>query len=166
MISLYVANVAAFAGPTCTCTQHFINTCTNGNIKNVGKTRALKASRTLSGPLTSLFGTRNIMDDTTATHDKSVPARDITNIAKGSITKTIFTLIAPIVSYPTLVQAIVDETTGTDIDINALEIAELPPVWVPIVFAVLILGGVGLLTSSLGDVYTEGEVFCALYMNI
>lgn len=36
-----------------------------------------------------------------------------------------------------------------------MEIADLPPIWVPIVFALGILVGVGLLTSSLGDVYTE-----------
>lgn len=36
-----------------------------------------------------------------------------------------------------------------------LEIAELPPVWVPILFAIGILGGVGFLTLSLGDVMTE-----------
>eukprot|EP00554_Chaetoceros_debilis_P015106 CAMPEP_0194119234 /NCGR_PEP_ID=MMETSP0150-20130528/38516_1 /TAXON_ID=122233 /ORGANISM="Chaetoceros debilis, Strain MM31A-1" /LENGTH=136 /DNA_ID=CAMNT_0038810867 /DNA_START=50 /DNA_END=460 /DNA_ORIENTATION=- len=36
-----------------------------------------------------------------------------------------------------------------------LEIAELPPVWVPILFAIVIIGGVGLLTFSLGDVMNE-----------
>mmetsp|Transcript_5251 Transcript_5251/g.7647 ORF Transcript_5251/g.7647 Transcript_5251/m.7647 type:complete len:100 (+) Transcript_5251:236-535(+) len=39
--------------------------------------------------------------------------------------------------------------------IDDMEIAELPPPYVPIVFAVAILGGVGVLTSSLGDVYSE-----------
>lgn len=36
------------------------------------------------------------------------------------------------------------------------EIAELPPVYVPILFAIGILGGVGVLTASLGDVMDEG----------
>ena len=36
-----------------------------------------------------------------------------------------------------------------------LEIEELPPVYVPILFAIVIIGGVGVLTASLGDVYTE-----------
>ena len=39
--------------------------------------------------------------------------------------------------------------------LDDVEIADLPPIWVPIVFALGILVGVGLLTSSLGDVYTE-----------
>mmetsp|Transcript_8668 Transcript_8668/g.18526 ORF Transcript_8668/g.18526 Transcript_8668/m.18526 type:complete len:160 (+) Transcript_8668:62-541(+) len=36
-----------------------------------------------------------------------------------------------------------------------VEIAELPPVYVPIVFAIGVLGGVGVLTASLGDVMDE-----------
>jgi hypothetical protein len=35
------------------------------------------------------------------------------------------------------------------------EVAELPPVYVPILFAIGILGGVGVLTASLGDVMDE-----------
>ena len=38
-----------------------------------------------------------------------------------------------------------------------LEIAELPPVYVPILFAIFIIGGVGLLTGSLGDVMNDGK---------
>eukprot|EP00585_Thalassiosira_rotula_P006915 CAMPEP_0196146972 /NCGR_PEP_ID=MMETSP0910-20130528/24281_1 /TAXON_ID=49265 /ORGANISM="Thalassiosira rotula, Strain GSO102" /LENGTH=161 /DNA_ID=CAMNT_0041409277 /DNA_START=39 /DNA_END=524 /DNA_ORIENTATION=+ len=36
-----------------------------------------------------------------------------------------------------------------------LEIAELPPVYVPILFAIGVLGGVGVLTASLGNVMDE-----------
>ena len=36
------------------------------------------------------------------------------------------------------------------------EVAELPPVYVPIIFAIAIIGGVGVLTASLGDVMNEG----------
>ena len=36
-----------------------------------------------------------------------------------------------------------------------LEIEELPPVYVPVLFAIVVIGGVGVLTASLGDVYTE-----------
>jgi hypothetical protein len=36
-----------------------------------------------------------------------------------------------------------------------LEVAELPPAYIPVGIGVLLLGGVGLLTSSLGDVMTE-----------
>ena len=39
--------------------------------------------------------------------------------------------------------------------LDDVEVAELPPVYVPILFAIVILVGVGLLTSSLGDVYNE-----------
>jgi hypothetical protein len=36
-----------------------------------------------------------------------------------------------------------------------LEVADLPPAYVPVAFGVLLLGGVGWLTSSLGDIMTE-----------
>lgn len=36
-----------------------------------------------------------------------------------------------------------------------LEVTELPPPYIAVVFAVLVIGGVGVLTASLGDVYTE-----------
>ncbi|KAL9180445.1 hypothetical protein ACHAXT_008415 [Thalassiosira profunda] len=39
--------------------------------------------------------------------------------------------------------------------IDDMEIAELPPVYVPVIFGILVIGGVGVLTASLGDVYTE-----------
>ena len=38
-----------------------------------------------------------------------------------------------------------------------VEFAELPPPYVPAIFAVVLLAGVGLLTASLGDVLDEGE---------
>jgi hypothetical protein len=37
-----------------------------------------------------------------------------------------------------------------------IEMAELPPPWVPAVFAVVLLIGVGVLTGSLGNVMDEG----------
>ncbi|EJK71890.1 hypothetical protein THAOC_06624 [Thalassiosira oceanica] len=36
-----------------------------------------------------------------------------------------------------------------------LELEELPPVYVPIIFAIFVLGGVGVLTASLGNVMDE-----------
>ena len=39
--------------------------------------------------------------------------------------------------------------------LDDVEVADLPPVYVPIIFAAVILLGVGGLTFSLGDVYTE-----------
>mmetsp|Transcript_10980 Transcript_10980/g.15405 ORF Transcript_10980/g.15405 Transcript_10980/m.15405 type:complete len:158 (-) Transcript_10980:104-577(-) len=41
------------------------------------------------------------------------------------------------------------------VDPDDYEIAQLPPVWVPALFAVALLIGVGVLTSSLGDVMSE-----------
>lgn len=38
-----------------------------------------------------------------------------------------------------------------------LEIVDLPPPYVPILFAIGVLGGVGVLTASLGNVMDEGE---------
>ncbi|KAL3811538.1 hypothetical protein ACHAXA_010314 [Cyclostephanos tholiformis] len=38
---------------------------------------------------------------------------------------------------------------------DELEIAELPPVYVPIIFAIGVIGGVGVLTASLGNVMDE-----------
>lgn len=45
---------------------------------------------------------------------------------------------------------------GAALAAEELEIAELPPPYVPALFGVLLIVGVGVLTSSLGDVYTEG----------
>ncbi|KAL7547383.1 hypothetical protein ACHAWF_010697 [Thalassiosira exigua] len=39
--------------------------------------------------------------------------------------------------------------------VDDLELAELPPVYVPILFAIGVLGGVGVLTASLGNVMDE-----------
>lgn len=47
---------------------------------------------------------------------------------------------------------------GAVLAAEELEIAELPPPYVPVLFGVLLIAGVGVLTSSLGDVYTEGKV--------
>lgn len=76
----------------------------------------------------------------------------LTNLESKSTTTTAVTtaITTLLLSSPTTVLAAVEDANLEDI-----EIAELPPVWVPIVFAIVILGGVGLLTSSLGDVYTE-----------
>lgn len=84
-----------------------------------------------------------------ATHQPTQPIQAVT------------TALVSLLSSPTIVQAL---DIVQDNNMDDLEIAELPPVWVPIVFAIFILGGVGLLTSSLGDVYTEGTcVLCVLH---
>lgn len=47
----------------------------------------------------------------------------------------------------------------TDGASDDLEIESLPPPYVPIIFAIVVIGGVGLLTSSLGDVmYDEASL--------
>lgn len=43
------------------------------------------------------------------------------------------------------------------------EMTELPPPFVPVIFAVFLIAGVGVLTGSLGDVMTEGK-FRPLYL--
>jgi len=40
-------------------------------------------------------------------------------------------------------------------DIDGYEVTELPPPYIPIFFAILLVGGVGALTLSLGDVMKE-----------
>ena len=44
-----------------------------------------------------------------------------------------------------------------------LELAELPPPYVPAIFSFVLLAGVGLLTSSLGNVMDEGG-YCIFYL--
>ena len=48
--------------------------------------------------------------------------------------------------------------------VDDLEIVELPPVYVPILFAIGVLGGVGVLTASLGNVMDEGEYVLSLFV--
>eukprot|EP00804_Cyclotella_cryptica_P023641 CCRYP_011964-RA/>CCRYP_011964-RA protein AED:0.37 eAED:0.38 QI:0/0.5/0.33/1/0/0/3/1658/126 len=50
--------------------------------------------------------------------------------------------------YPSIASAVSDLA-------DDVELAELPPVYVPILFAIAVLGGVGVLTASLGDVMDE-----------
>jgi len=38
-----------------------------------------------------------------------------------------------------------------------IEIMELPPPYVPVIFAFVCLGGVAALTGSLGDIISEGK---------
>lgn len=67
-------------------------------------------------------------------------------------TTTTTATAAVLTAFPTITQALDDYNKN---NYDEMEISELPPVWVPIIFAVIIIGGVGLLTASLGDVYTE-----------
>ena len=43
-------------------------------------------------------------------------------------------------------------------DLPEGELVDLPPPFVPVLLAVVILGGVGVLTSSLGDVISDGTL--------
>ena len=47
-----------------------------------------------------------------------------------------------------------------------LEIVDLPPVYVPILFAIGVLGGVGVLTASLGNVMDEGELVSVVQLDV
>jgi hypothetical protein len=59
-------------------------------------------------------------------------------------------------ALPTFVAGLTTATTSVlALEEDTIEIAELPPIWVPIVFAIAIMVGSGLLTMSLGDVYNE-----------
>ena len=51
-------------------------------------------------------------------------------------------------------------------DVDGIEIAELPPPYVPVFFAVSILVGAGVLTLSLGDVMEEGNNFFFNLLNL
>ena len=64
---------------------------------------------------------------------------------------------SPVLSTSTAVGSIfLTPSVATAFDtLDDVEVAELPPVYVPILFAIAIMIGVGVLTSSLGDVYTE-----------
>ncbi len=83
-------------------------------------------------------------------------AKPIKNVNVNAATTTLALVSSLFLSSPTI--AVAQEALDNS-NVDDLEIAALPPVWVPIVFAIFILGGVGLLTSSLGDVYTEGVFF-------
>lgn len=75
----------------------------------------------------------------------SITTTASTTTATNMITKSLPPFVAGLTTATTSVLALEDD----------IEIAELPPVWVPIVFAIAIMVGSGLLTMSLGDVYNE-----------
>jgi hypothetical protein len=79
------------------------------------------------------------------------PVSDVSNSStQPNISKTLATSLATIpLLFPTIALAVSDD----------LELAELPPPYVPIVVAIGVLGGVGALTASLGDVMDEGTCF-------
>merc|ERR1712194_743668 len=39
-----------------------------------------------------------------------------------------------------------------------IEVSDLPPPYVPLLFSLFLVGGIGLLTNSLGDVISEGKI--------
>lgn len=49
------------------------------------------------------------------------------------------------------------ESAAAALAAEELDIVELPPPYVPALFGLVLIVGVGVLTSSLGDVYTEGK---------
>jgi len=79
----------------------------------------------------------------------------VTSISTATSTQTKFDFSpsAPL-EWPTISLADGESLDNLNID-DAIEISDLPPPYVPLIFAVLVLLGVGLLTGSLGDVYSE-----------
>lgn len=74
------------------------------------------------------------------------PILDVNESNSKFLSRAIATSVASVpLLYPSIVSAADD-----------YEVAELPPVYVPILFAIGIIGGVGVLTASLGDVMDEG----------
>jgi hypothetical protein len=77
-----------------------------------------------------------------------VPPLPLSPISTAAISSAIFTNALSTATVSTLLSATDD-----------VEIAELPPVYVPALFGVALLVGVGLLTGSLGNVMDE-EASC------
>ena len=73
----------------------------------------------------------------------------ISEITKSTTNPRVGTIASSIATLPLIIPNIVSAA-------DDYEVAELPPVYVPILFAIGILGGVGVLTASLGDVMDEG----------
>jgi len=84
---------------------------------------------------------------TTLYNEKNNEMNVLTEMANSSMMKKAFYL-------STSVSVLASATVAMAAD-EYIEVAELPPPYVPILFAIGILGGVGWLTGSLGDVMTE-----------
>jgi len=90
-------------------------------------------------PIASLIE-MNMIREEDDKQSKNVISTSKTNVFAATTSALLLQVLLPTIAYA------VEED---------IEIAELPPVWVPIIFAIVILGGVGFLTLSLGDVYME-----------
>jgi len=79
---------------------------------------------------------------TTETEPLSLESKEFTATHLSRMTSSLLLLVPPSIAnaFDTM---------------DDVEVAELPPVYVPILFAIAIMVGVGVLTSSLGDVYSE-----------
>jgi hypothetical protein len=105
------------------------------------KTRHTLSSRTsLSCNSDDLFFTSAIANPTTQTTTASMSNH------KNLVART-FGMLTALSVVPSALAVVAAE--------DAYEIAELPPVYVPVIFGVGLLIGVGLLTGSLGDVIDE-----------
>jgi hypothetical protein len=103
-------------------------TINNGSSFSLNKARVQSVEKTTIFPeASSLFGPMAEINDKP--------------ISKA-VTRTIATI--PLI-FPSIASAVDD-----------YEVAELPPVYVPVLFAIVVIGGVGVLTASLGDVMDEG----------
>ena len=55
-------------------------------------------------------------------------------------------------------------TTGVDEVVSEKEIGTLPAPWIPLLFAIVLIGGTALLTGSLGDVIADGKFSFYFYI--
>lgn len=93
--------------------------------------------------------TRPLLADTST--QSSIETDHVHGVASTSIHRFSSSSLAGIISGAT---AFVGQSIAAT---DEYEMAELPPIWVPAVFGVVLLIGVALLTSSLGNVMDEGK---------
>jgi hypothetical protein len=106
---------------------------------------------------TMISARRNGLDDYSSNDDQrqfdeSVLAKNIVSGEKG------FWATSVLAGLATGLCSFVSRGMASD----EYEMAELPPPYVPAIFAVVLLAGIGVLTGSLGDVLDEGMLHSAV----
>lgn len=134
--------VAAFVACIC-CTIHGATSFSLNNKFNAARTQ--QQPTTTKHILESVLQQPSFEDE----HQSSqIVVEDLTNNNSGLRQSLFSGCLTFLTTTPLSAFAAVDE----------LEIEELPPVYVPILFAIGVIGGVGWLTASLGNVMDEGEI--------
>jgi hypothetical protein len=106
---------------------------------------------------TMILARRDGLDDYSSNYnhrpfDESVLAKNIVSGQKG------FWATSVLAGLATGLCSFVSRGMASD----EYEMAELPPPYVPAIFAVVLLAGIGVLTGSLGDVMDEGRLHSAV----